>query len=109
MEVNSPIYPDYWRWTQAGIRKLISENFHYSEIDIHKIGGFFQCFGLQLAFLITESTKSINKYLCYLIMFTIVPVINVISFCLDKIFFKWNRLWGPYTIFLGYAVILKKK
>ncbi len=108
MEVEGPTYPDYWRWTQAGIIKLIGDNFAYRQIGLESIGGFFQCFGLQLAFLITESTKSINKYLCYLTMFTIVPVINIFSLCLDKIFFKWNRLWSPYTIFLGYAIILKK-
>jgi len=104
----NPIYPDYWRWTQAGIRKLINENFSYEKIDIQSIGGFFQCFGLQFAFLLVESLKNVNKYLCYLVMFTIVPLINLASICLDKIFGRWNKLWSPYTVFLGYAVVLKK-
>jgi len=107
-EATNPIYPDYWRWTQAGIKKLISENFSYEKIDVQNIGGFFQGFGLQFAFLMVESAKAINKYLSYLVIFTVVPVVNILSLCLDKIFFKWNRLWCPYTVFLGFAITLKK-
>ncbi|MBL7196574.1 MAG: class I SAM-dependent methyltransferase [Candidatus Omnitrophica bacterium] len=101
-------YPDYWRWTEAGIKKVLRENFTYKRIDVLPIGGFFQTFGLQLAFLITESAKSINKYFCYLLMFTIIPIINIVSICMDKIFYKWNILNCPYTVFLGYAITLKK-
>ncbi len=88
--------------------KLIKGNFTYSWVNIEPIGGFFQCFGLQAAFLVTESLNSLNKYLGYSAMFTLVPFINIISLCLDKLFYKWNRIQSAYTLFLGYAITLKK-
>lgn len=108
LPITEIVYPDYWRWTEAGIKKVLSDNFTYKQIEIKPIGGFFQSFGLQLAFLITESAKSINKYFCYLSMFTIVPIINIVSLCLDKIFYKWNKFSCPYTVFLGYAITIRK-
>jgi SAM-dependent methyltransferase len=109
-----PSPEDYWRWTQAGLRKIFEDNGEFDQIHVEPTQGTFSTLGFLGAvyadFLMKKLARifGILGIFIRLISISIVVIINLVTLGLDRLLPSLSQVNRGTTLFAILLVRAKK-
>jgi SAM-dependent methyltransferase len=104
VQVYHPSPVDYWRWTHAGLEKVLHENGDWASVRVSPAAGTMAAIAMLLNVYIDLAARRSNMGF---LATPVVATLNTLAALLDR---RWRRLRepGPGTLFANYHVVADK-
>ena len=104
MQVYHPSPVDYWRWTHAGLEKILRENGEWASVGVTPASGTTACIAMLVSIYVDLAARRAHVGA---LAKPVVAAFNLVAEAVDR---RWALLRqpGPGTLFANFHVVAEK-